>query len=601
MKSTQFFSKIFLVLCIILASCQRDDGITNDSNQNENIPDTFSDYFGNEISRNFLGTVIDKNHNPIEGVSITIGNTTALTDNNGVFIIKDANVFERFGYIKAEKAGYIHGSRSVVPTNGTNKVTIMLLEETITGTVSSGSVSTVTAPDGSAVSFDGNFIKEDGTAYSGSVNVIMHHLDPTDDDVELQMPGMLYAQNEDGAERMLQTLGMLAVELRGSGGEDLNLAEGSTSEIKIPVDASLLSTAPAAIPLWYFDETLGVWKEEGEATLQGNMYVGTVSHFSFWNCDIPAEAITLCVNVTNEDGQPVSNIKVVITSATFGSRNGYTNENGEVCGYVPSNETLTLSIINYEICGASILHSENIGPFNSDSSISVIVTTLDDSAIIFETVRGRFKTCDNEDVNNGYVRLKYDNFTFIDIVENGTFEINLFRCSAYNTFSVRAFDADNLQSTDNINYTFTSPLTDLGILQPCNNLTEFIQYTIDDEETVLIAEDIYAARYVNNSGQNLVINNGWSSDENCFILKGRLNDPEYAGTYNHVPQSSQEKGFYYYSLCDNIPNTENNSVYNLTSIGTLGEYIDLNFSGTFLGTDGNTHTISGIIHVLRDQ
>ena len=48
MKSTQFFSKIFLVLCLILASCQRDDGITNDSNQNENIPDTFSDYFGKE-------------------------------------------------------------------------------------------------------------------------------------------------------------------------------------------------------------------------------------------------------------------------------------------------------------------------------------------------------------------------------------------------------------------------------------------------------------------------------------------------------------------------------------------------------------------------
>ena len=120
----------------------------------------------------------------------------------------------------------------------------------------------------------------------------------------MQMPGMLYAENENGAERMLQTLGMLAVELRGSGGEDLNLAEGSTSEIKVPVDASLMSIAPNTIPLWYFDEVNGYWKEEGQATLQGNMYVGTVSHFSFWNCDIPTEAITLCVTATNEENVP---------------------------------------------------------------------------------------------------------------------------------------------------------------------------------------------------------------------------------------------------------------------------------------------------------
>ena len=110
-----------------------------------------------------------------------------------------------------------------------------MLEETVVGTISSGSTSTVTIDGGSSVSFDGNFIKEDGSAYEGSVDVIMHHLDPTDEDMSMQMPGMLYAQNEGGAERMLQTLGMLAVELRGSGGEDLNLAEGSTSEIKISV------------------------------------------------------------------------------------------------------------------------------------------------------------------------------------------------------------------------------------------------------------------------------------------------------------------------------------------------------------------------------
>ena len=63
--------------------------------------------------------------------------------------------------------------------------------------------------------------------------------------------------------------------------------------MSIPVGSTQTSSAPAEIPLWYFDETNGVWKEEGKATLQGNEYVGEVSHFTFWNCDISWDLIYL--------------------------------------------------------------------------------------------------------------------------------------------------------------------------------------------------------------------------------------------------------------------------------------------------------------------
>ena len=614
MKSTQFFSKIFLVLCFIFSSCQLDDGPFEGHQNQESIPESFSAYFGGEISRDFLGKVIDKNHNPIEGVSISIGNATALTDNNGVFIIKDANVFERFGYIKAEKAGYIHGSRSVVPTNGTNKVTIMLLNEAITGYVSSGSASTVTAPDGSEVSFDGNFVKEDGTAYSGLVNVIMHHLDPTDDDVELQMPGMLYAQNEDGAERMLQTFGMLAVELRGSGGEDLNLAAGSTSEIKIPVDASLLSMAPAAIPLWYFDEILGVWKEEGEAILQGNMYVGTVTHFSFWNCDIPAEAITLCVNVSNEDGEAISNIAVVITSTSFGSRSGYTNDNGEVCGLVPSGETLELKINTFDFCNNSPLLSQIIGPFMTDSEISIVVP--DSPNVIQETVIGTLNTCNGDSITNGYLEFTYGSRTFISTVNDGSFELNLLRCEADNTISIIGGDFMNFQVTDILNYSFTTPVTNIVMISACNAASEFIQYTIDDEETVTII-GIFGGFYDPsvNGPQNSTVPRlditSWKFNNNtgtCFLMTGILNEDNLLGTYEYFNSSLNSMGFYIYDGgtygCPDsfsISSNNNNIIYNLNTFGEIGEYIDINFNGDYEDFDGNPHTITGIIHVLRDQ
>ncbi len=608
MKNIKKFPNLILVLLlslITITACQTDDGNSAGGDQQEIIPETFSEYFGNTISRDFLGNVIDTNKNPIEGVTITIGNETATTDSNGIFIINDANVKERFGFVKAEKAGYIHGSRAVVPSNGTNKVTIMLLEATVVGTVISGNSETVAMANGSSVSFDGNFVKEDGSAYTGSVDVIMHHLDPADEDMAMQMPGMLYAENEAGAERMLQTLGMLAVELRGTGGEDLNLPAGSTSEIKIPVDASLMGIAPASIPLWYFDEVNGFWKEEGQATLQGNMYIGTVTHFSFWNCDIPAEAITLCITATDDDTNVLGNLWVSITSATFGTTYGYTNENGEVCGFVPSNETLELNVYSYDFCGDTPLYTESIGPYSMDSDISIIVP--DNSDVISETVIGNFNTCDGNSVTDGYVQLTYGDQTYTNAVSDGTFEINMLRCETDNTFIIKGSDYVNLQTTDSISYTFTTPLTNIGTITACNTVNEFIQYTIDDDETNFIFENISANFYngsPNTTGPTLDIFASSNDQESCIYMYGILNDPDYLGTYeNLTPDGTGQIGDigFFIGECISVSDTNNNIIYNLSALGEVGEYIDINFTGDYEDYQGNPHTITGVVHVYRDN
>jgi len=109
-----------IALCFALmtiTACQDEEANFIINPPSQNIPDNFSDFFGDEISRDFLGSVVDINNNPIPNATVTIGNDTAMTDSNGVFIINNASVNERFGYIKVEKQGYIHGSRSVVPSN----------------------------------------------------------------------------------------------------------------------------------------------------------------------------------------------------------------------------------------------------------------------------------------------------------------------------------------------------------------------------------------------------------------------------------------------------------------------------------------------------
>lgn len=584
-----------------LMSCNKDN-ISN--NEQDDTPSNFSENFGTEITRSFLGNITDINNNPIEGVTISIGLDQVQTDQNGVFSITDAKVNKRFAYVKAEKAGYIHGSRALVPSNGVNKVSIMLLAETIAGSTASGTEETIAIANGASVSLKGDYIKEDGTPYSGSLDVIVHHLDPADENMSIQMPGMLYAENEANQERMLRTLGMLAVELRGTAGEDLNLAENSSAEIKIPVDASLLSIAPSTIPLWYFDEAKGYWIEEGEATLVGSNYIGTVKHFSFWNCDIPAEAINLCVTVINENETAFANTRATITSNTFGTRGGYTNELGEVCGLVPSGETLEINVYDFAICGSNVIYTAAIGPYNADDSITVVVQETSD--IINETVFGTFADCNETPIANGYVVLTYGDQIFYDTVTDGAFEINMLRCSASDSFSIEAIDTDNLQTTGTINYTFdVTTETNLGNLLACNTVTEFIQYTVDGTEDVLFTTNIQASFMLTggNSDNSLTISaqkDTGGVSNGCFYLFGTLNDTPHTGTYDNLTFEDQNDTGIFIGECLRMSQENNTISYNVTALGATGEYIDINFSGNYEDFNGNPHTIAGVIHVLRD-
>ncbi|WP_422105938.1 hypothetical protein [Winogradskyella sp.] len=606
MKPTQLISAVLLVILIVTSGCQKDDSHSGTEHIQEIIPNTFADYFGNEISRDFIGTVIDKNHNPIEGVLIRIGDETASTDSNGVFIIKDAEVNERFGYIKAEKAGYIHGSRSVVPTEGTNKVQIMLLEANPITTINSGTSTTVSITDGSSVSFDGNFINEDGTEYSGPVEVIMYHLDPTDEAMDLQMPGMLYAENEDGAERMLQTLGMLAVELRGSGGEDLNLAEGSTSEIKIPVDESLMGSAPATIPLWYFDEANGYWKEDGEAILIGNMYVGTVSHFSFWTCSIiHLQHNTLSITIEDTYGNPLNNVKVALSSENLRTIYNYTNNSGIVSGLIPSNKSIEIDLSVEYLCDGNSILNQIVGPFNSDSSITIEIP--ESPEIFTEQISGSFYQCNGQQINEAYVFITHGSKVFVDNITDSVFNTSLLRCNEYNSFKIEAVDFNSYNSSGEINYNFTHPFTFIGNIYACDEIDEFIQYKVDNNEYIFLLDNIRADFFPddissNNNNPRLYI---WSTENICFHLTGKINELNYTGSYDDLKWNiTNDTGFNIYdcneSIQESISDINTNIIYNLNILGDVGEYIDINFSGSYEDSDGNPHTINGVIHVLRN-
>lgn len=197
MKLTKSISVLLLVFTLL--NCSKSDDKDVPSNPSGN----FTENFGNLVTRDFVGQVVNESSQPMEGVEIKVGASTQLTDSDGVFYIRNAEVFERFAYVTAKKSGFINGSRTVVPNAGETNIKITMLTATVQATIESGSSSNVALSNGAKVSFDGNFKTESGTAYSGNVKVMMHHLDPADESMFDKMPGSLMAQNSAGAQRIL--------------------------------------------------------------------------------------------------------------------------------------------------------------------------------------------------------------------------------------------------------------------------------------------------------------------------------------------------------------------------------------------------------------
>lgn len=126
----------------------------------------------------------------------------------------------------------------------------------------------------------------DGTDYNGNVNLSVIYYNPDDANFNNILPGGdLIAVDANSIRGKLVSYGMLDVQMKTDSGELLQLKKGSKSKLTFP-KPQCQTQKPDSIPLWWFNEKTGLWEEEGISVLNGNNYVGYVSHFTTWNCDV---------------------------------------------------------------------------------------------------------------------------------------------------------------------------------------------------------------------------------------------------------------------------------------------------------------------------
>ena len=430
MKQISF---LLLLFGLLLWSCREDSIIDEQTDTTKPQP---TEYY----ETNMIGQVVDEAGVAIIGATVSAGGTTTTTNEFGYFRL-NANAPSTGMHLKVTKNGYFVGGAHHVPQveGEVGSERIVLLEKVFETFATDQEV---VIPNGSSsLTIPANAFSKDGSPYEGQVRIAARWLDPESENLDDEMPGDLMAINAAGDQVGLETYGMYAVEMEDMAGNEVQLLDGQTAELFFSLSAELNSTAPETIPLWHFDEQSGIWVEEGTASKSNGGYVANVSHFSWWNCDVPFGSAILCIKIVDNKGNAMDNLRVCITALPqrqFCETLFNTNEH---CGLVAAETVLQMEI--YDICN-NLIYDEEIGPFDEDLVNTNDIGVIIDLPVGYDNVQvtGSVTDCSGDEVTDGAAILVYEGNQYLDLdLANGTYDINFLRCNnATTTVNTKAID-----------------------------------------------------------------------------------------------------------------------------------------------------------------
>jgi hypothetical protein len=576
-----------IVFCIALFTfnCQKEvsyNGPGNPGNGNNNT---------DPITATLQGNIVDENDQPAIGVLIKVGNKTATTNARGYFRISNAALDKSSSLVTAEKTGYFKAYRVFGASSGVNQVAIKLLKRSTTGSINVSSGGDVTLANGTKITFPANgIVKASGGAYSGSMKVYATYIDPTDPDISQNIPGSFQALDKDNKKVILTSYGMVAVELESSAGEKLQVAPNSTATLTMPIPAALQSSAPASIALWFVDEQTGIWKEEGTATKTGNSYIGTVKHFTYWNCDVAGPRVNLTAIFKTPEGVPVTATDVWIRPATgYSAAHGFTDSLGQINGPIPANIPLVLEVMSP--CN-SVMYSQNIGPYSSDVNLGTITVNPNPSTVV---VKGRLVNCSGAAVTNGYVNINYGNWVrYVSVSNTGEFASTFYTCAGMpSTCQIYGVDITAQQQGATVNVSVVSPLTDAGDITACGTSSiQYINYNVDGTNysvSSLVQGDEFTGIRMDSVASDAAYLSGRHGNNSAItFIFGHTGVP---GTY---PLTTLSVG-------NNNQLIVSPSTVVLTNCPqTVGQFYEGTFSGQYEDNAGVTHVISCSFRVRRN-
>ncbi|MBL0357449.1 MAG: hypothetical protein IPP72_11435 [Chitinophagaceae bacterium] len=586
------------VASVFTISCQKElsgDGFII----TETPPDLTS-----RVSSSVTGFVTNESDAAVNGATVQFGTSTATTDKYGYFEFSNVNVVKNAAVVTVIKPGYFKGIKTYIASTGKSAFfRIKLLPKTTAGTFDAAAGGNVSLANGLAISFPAAsvIVASSGSAYTGQVSVAAQWINPTGSDLNRVMPGDLRGLDSLGFMRVLTTYGMSAVELAGTSGELLQIALGKKASVTFPIPAVMTSAAPASIPLWHFNETNGLWIQEGNAVKSGSSYVGEVSHFSYWNCDLPNSTVPLTFTVVNANGGPLSNTFVDIRPTSPNSwshAGGYTDSSGYVSILVTPNTTYTLYV--YADCSTWGTPS-----YTQDFSVGTTAVNLGNITVTGPMVANVSGTveCSGAPLGNAYVIMTkgYYNYRY-PVNADGTYSFTTTLCGGSTAVNFVAENLSTLQAGNSISYTLNAGNNTVPALGACvNSIDQFINYTINGTSYALAFPTDSLYHYVNTQ-TNPIASSVYGSATPGSVTNG----VNFQFTQDGIAAGSSQILTSFFAspvIPDSNVTLSGTPIVNITEYGNVGEFIAGNFVCTVTAgpPPGTAYNVTCFFRIRRRQ
>jgi hypothetical protein len=584
---------LLLTCCLLLSlmACRKDtQHISKDIINPDNIT------VGVLVNGTIAGRVVDEQGAAVANAQVRLGQQETSSDANGFFLFRNAPLNQKGAYLQVEHPGHWHASRVVLPQhNGTHYTQIKLKKQQSAGQFDALAGGTVHLPEGLTLHFPPNAIAQaSGAPYQGVVEVMAQWISPRANTSSETMPGALRGINSNSRRVGLQSFGMAGVQLFGSGGQRLNLAENAVAQMAFPLEQQLQNQAPAEIKLWNFDLTSGYWREEGIVLRMGDFYEAEVSHFSFWGVHADFEGVQLEGVLENESGDPLANTLVTVMSVNENSfETSYTNSEGIFSGMVPEGMPLQLFVSNS--CNVSI-YGQNLGTLTEDTDLGTLTVPASEAASA--QLSGSLVNCDGNPVGMGMIQISWpQGYQYLLANTDGTFSQSFTYCDAteFQIYIVDMNSGQTLSLTED-----AEPNIALGELTVCEGLhDEYISLNFNGEEFFYPApvqflqqgRPVFRSQGSMHSIQLTVESAGVGTYEN-----------EEASIVYYAYFETQDIPLFYQGGSCSIGECGNFSI-SISQYGAVGSYIEGTFTGELdMNTSVNTYPnapVSGSFRVLR--
>jgi len=432
---------LFIGLCLIMfVGCYEDIEITSIVTQ-QIEPGVL---YRNDI----VGVVVDTSGIPVANAQVTLVDESELTDAQGRFAFENVLIDEKGTHLAVANVGYVTTGVRIYPVKALRQtIDVTLVSEAIGFVIDNNTGGIVNHASGLTLTFAPESVLSAGKLFEGGFNVNIFFIDPQDDaNFEKQLRAYDVHNQVSTSLPKIDPISMAYITVTDDKGIELNINPELPVKVDFPIKSNS-STLSQTLDLLSFDDSNGLWIDEGSAVKDADNYKAELSHFSWWTVSNIVDTKTLCLDFNSSlDEPPGDNIFVINTVSGNHIYFGTVDYDNAVCIPVPSNEELIIKAYKYCVVevGEITIKTQELG--NDPLSFNITENTTGYNISV------SINDC-NDDPLEGEFEVSYKGQSDLKEVTGSSFEVMLNEC--FDQDKVDLIIKDN--NTSNI-YTISVPV-----------------------------------------------------------------------------------------------------------------------------------------------